>query len=184
MVETKEYYPAKNIDATAVASTHIKTVEYAPGSLSDAGAAVIERHAVAPKPNFGYAQRMERLRKLADEVVESIPQELMQNLHGGIAISDRAKLHPDSDPRKPLYILGEYCNSNSTGRHIMLYGGSIQRAYGNLSDTELRSELDRIIRHELTHHWESLSGTRDLEIYDANRISRYKHDLDKFTKTE
>ena len=42
-------------------------------------------------------------------------------------------------------------------------------------DERLRAELDRIIRHELTHHWESLSGTRDLEIYDSEKLEEYRN---------
>lgn len=99
-------------------------------------------------------------------------------------MSDRAKLHKSSDPHKPLYILGEYCNSSSIGRHIILYGGSIDRTYGTLSDDALKKELERIIKHELTHHWESLSGLRDLEIYDADMIQKYKNGLNKNTETK
>lgn len=57
----------------------------------------------------------------------------------------------------------------------MLYGGSILRVYGGYDDERLRAELDRIIRHELTHHWESLSGTRDLEIYDSEKLEEYRN---------
>lgn len=131
-----------------------------------------------------YAQRLERLRRLADEAAREIPEELLMHLHGGISMSDRSKLHKSSDPHKPLYILGEYCNSSSIGRHIILYGGSIDRTYGTLSDDALKKELDRIIKHELTHHWESLSGLRDLEIYDADMIQKYKNGLNKNTETK
>ncbi len=131
-----------------------------------------------------YAQRLERLRRLADEAAREIPEELLMHLHGGISMSDRSKLHKSSDPHKPLYILGEYCNSSSIGRHIILYGGSIDRTYGTLSDDALKKELDRIIKHELTHHWESLSGIRDLEIYDAIMIKKYKNGLNKNTETK
>lgn len=131
-----------------------------------------------------YAQRFERLKRLADEVAGEIPEEMLKHLHGGISMSDGSKLHKGSDPHKPLYILGEYCNSSSIGRHIILYGGSIDRVYGAFSDDALKKELERIIKHELTHHWESLSGTRDLEIYDAEMLEKYKDGLNKDTETE
>ena len=106
-----------------------------------------------------------------------IPEELLRELHGGIALTEQVKMHASSDPRKPLYVLGEYLTSYHTGRHIMLYGGSIDRVYGHLPDEELKKELDRIIRHELTHHIESLSGIRDLEVYDEVMLKEYCDEL-------
>lgn len=124
-----------------------------------------------------FSERMDRLRALCDEAAEGIPEELLRELHGGIALTEQVKLHASSDPRKPLYVLGEYLNSYHTGRHIMLHGGSIDRVYGQLSDEELKKELDRIIRHELTHHIESLSGVRTLEVYDEVRLKEYRDEL-------
>lgn len=124
-----------------------------------------------------FSERMDRLRALCDEAAEGIPEELLRELHGGIALTEQAKVHASSDPRKPLYILGEYLNSYHTGRHIMLYGGSIDRVYGHLPDEELKRELERIIRHELTHHIESLSGVRDLEVYDEEMLEEYRDEL-------
>lgn len=212
MIETKEYRPAAQKNP-APKSPCVETVEYNPvqqtlfspssifsdhtsgnGDVSAAGisrtsvdaAGINKAQSQSPRRNglSSYAQRLERLRRLADEAAREIPEELLTHLHGGISMSDRSKLHKSSNPHKPLYILGEYCNSSSIGRHIILYGGSIDRVYGTLSDDALKKELDRIIKHELTHHWESLSGTRDLEIYDANMIEKYKDGLNKNTETE
>lgn len=123
-----------------------------------------------------FSQRMNRLKLLCDEVVETIPTELMHMLHGGISLTEKSKLHPASIPDNPLYVLGEYCRSAATGRYIMLYGGSILRTYGDYDDEKLKEELNRIIRHELTHHWESLSGTAELEVLDSISIERYKNE--------
>ena len=79
-----------------------------------------------------------------------------------------------SDPKNPLLVLGEYRNSPQMGRSIVLYGGSILRSYGNLPDEKLKAEVRHILRHEFTHHLESLSGTNDLEIDDAVKLNRYK----------
>ena len=48
------------------------------------------------------------------------------------------------------------------------------RSYGNLPDEKLKAEVRHILRHEFTHHLESLSGTNDLEIDDAVKLNRYK----------
>lgn len=202
MLETKEYRPPAQINP-APKSPCVETVEYNPvqQTLSSPFSAMLDHKAEAHKANTNgvntaqaqfpkrnglpsYAQRLERLRRLADEAAGGIPEELLMHLHGGISMSDRSKLHKNSDPHKPLYILGEYCNSSSIGRHIILYGGSIDRIYGTLCDDALKKELERIIKHELTHHWESLSGIRDLEIYDADTIRKYKNGLNKNTETE
>ena len=55
-----------------------------------------------------------------------------------------------------------------------MYGGSILRSYGNLPDEKLKAEVRHILRHEFTHHLESLSGTNDLEIDYAVKLNRYK----------
>ena len=94
--------------------------------------------------------------------------------NGGIILSPITKAHPQSDPKKPLLVLGEYRNSPQMGRSIVLYGGSILRSYGNLPDEKLKAEVRHILRHEFTHHLESLSGTNDLEIDDAVKLNRYK----------
>lgn len=143
-----------------------ETIEYSP----------TPKHRIYRSEVGSFSKRMDRLRLLCDEVAETIPDELMHMLHGGISLTERFKLHPASIPDKPLYILGEYCRSTATGRYIMLYGGSILRTYGGYDDDKLKKELDRIIRHELTHHWESLSGTSELEIWDSISIERYKNE--------
>lgn len=153
MPKTDEYRPQPAGQQTGCAA---ETTEY-----TDIGSAAGERVSKAlagsvPRAGASLSQKMDRLRRLADEVVESLPGELLRELNGGIALTERTKLHPKAEPGRPLLVLGEYCRSNQTGRHIMLYGGSIMRVYGGYDDERLRAELDRIIRHELTHHWESL----------------------------
>ena len=119
------------------------------------------------------------LGEIADEIASELPKEIYSKLSGGIVLTEAVKLHEKSDPLRPLYILGEYINSPRLGRHIALYGGSILKIYGHAGRTALKKELERIIKHELTHHWESLSGVRDLEIYDAVRLEDYKEDIEK-----
>ena len=129
-------------------------------------------------------EKLRQLQRLSDEVAAELPQEFFRELSGGISLSDRVKRHSQSDPSRPLLILGEYRNDRVLGRSIMLYGGSIISTYGNLPETELKKELRRIIRHEFTHHIESLSGTRDLEIEDEIRLEAYKEGIAEDAKTK
>ena len=135
-------------------------------------------------------EHQKALRKLTDErdklaaenaqlqtQLTGLQARLIQVQADNDALTEQVKMHASSDPRKPLYVLGEYLTSYHTGRHIMLYGGSIDRVYGHLPDEELKKELDRIIRHELTHHIESLSGIRDLEVYDEVMLKEYCDEL-------
>lgn len=130
--------------------------------------------ACAAKRTPTYSERLDKLRIFADEAAEELPQVFYRELNGGIILSPITKAHPQSDPKKPLLVLGEYRNSPQMGRSIVLYGGSILRSYGNLPDEKLKAEVRHILRHEFTHHLESLSGTNDLEIDDAVKLNRYK----------
>lgn len=125
-----------------------------------------------------YSERLDRLRAFADEAAEELPPVFFRELNGGIVLSPLTKAHPQSDPKSPLLVLGEYINSSQMGRSIVLYGGSILRTYGNLPPEKLKAEVRRVLRHEFTHHLESLSGTNDLEIDDAVKLAAYKARLE------
>jgi predicted Zn-dependent protease with MMP-like domain len=168
----------------------VGTVEYAQPELVRAAEEAIlagRTKPVAPKQaerrhaprsaegrNAWRENKLEQIRRLSDECVQELPQEFLRRLNGGVALTDRVKKHAESDPRRPLLILGEYRTDPNLGRSIMLYGGSIIRAYGHLPEAALKDELRRIIRHEFTHHIESLSGARDLEIWDEIRLEEYR----------
>lgn len=122
--------------------------------------------------------KFEILGEIADEIASGLPREIYSKLNGGIVLTENVKLHTQSNPVHPLYVMGEYINSPRLGRHIALYGGSILKIYGYMDRNALKKELESIIKHELTHHWESLSGVRDLEIYDEARLENYKWELD------
>ena len=111
--------------------------------------------------------------ELADEITNSLPEEFFRKLNGGVLVLERAKLHPDSKPAAPLYIMGEYTNSHMMGRYVSVYYGSFAHAYGGLSNDALREELRKTIVHEFRHHLESLSGRCELEIEDAVRLKEY-----------
>lgn len=86
--------------------------------------------ACAAKRAPTYSERLDKLRIFADEAAEELPQVFYRELNGGIILSPITKAHPQSDPKKPLLVLGEYRNSPQMGRSIVLYGGSILHSYG------------------------------------------------------
>lgn len=109
---------------------------------------------------------------MLDELAGNIPQELYRDLNGGIILLPEEKLHRNH-AANDLYILGEYHRSRSMGRYIAIYYGSFQKTFGRLSNTALKKKLESVLKHEFTHHLESLAGERDLEKQDEQNIARY-----------
>lgn len=110
-----------------------------------------------------------------DMIADEIPQELFDHLNGGVVLS------PDTMPSPHgagLFTLGTYHNEPyGLGRYIVLYYGSLRRAFGHTSRLAQQQELRKVLLHELTHHVESLAGVRDLEIKDADKIQSYRKNL-------
>lgn len=129
------------------------------------------------------AEQMDIIRRFSDEAAEELPECFYEKLNGGIALSENKKYHPRSQNERPLLILGEYRNDPRLGRSIMLYGGSIIAVHSRMNEEELKQELRRIIRHEFTHHIESLCGERGLEIEDEVSIARYEWELSEQKST-
>ncbi len=117
---------------------------------------------------------LDRFEELAEEAIADVPGEFFEHLNGGIVIVDRVKNHEDSVPEAPLYVMGEYTQSRMMGRHILLYYGSFMKIYGDIDETAAIPVIRATILHEFTHHLESLSGEKDLEIKDETRLSDYK----------
>ncbi len=120
---------------------------------------------------------LDEFQMLADRAAEAMPAELLKGLTGGMVISPRAKLHPKSEVERPLFIMGEYTAGQSVGRYITLYYGSFMRVYGDAPWEFMLAQIDKVQRHELRHHIESLSGERDLEVEDEVRLSEYVEGL-------
>jgi len=57
--------------------------------------------------------------------------------------------------------------------YIAIYYGSFERVYGHLSRESLKEQLAHTLKHEFTHHLESLAGERGLEIKDAKFLEDY-----------
>jgi hypothetical protein len=74
-----------------------------------------------------------------------------------------------------LFTLGEYHYSYSMGRYICMYYGSFAALYGHLPPEEFKVQLRETLRHEFTHHLESLAGEKDLEIEDERQLAKYRY---------
>ncbi|NLJ58357.1 MAG: metallopeptidase family protein [Tissierellia bacterium] len=115
---------------------------------------------------------IEEVQVMLDEIVGEFPPELFKDLNGGILLLPQVKLHKKSI-EDDLYVLGEYRNERISGRYIVVYYGSLNKLYANLSRKRLKFKLRSIIKHEFTHHLESLAGERHLEIEDERQLSEY-----------
>ncbi|WP_246208630.1 metallopeptidase family protein [Anaerotalea alkaliphila] len=109
---------------------------------------------------------------MLDEIAEGFPGELYKELNGGILLLPEEKLS-DVSRKRDLYTMGEYHSGGSMGRYIIIYYGSFMQVYGHLEKKALKKKLEHTLKHEFTHHLESLAGERDLEIEDAVYIENY-----------
>lgn len=114
---------------------------------------------------------IDEMNELLDEIAEDLPDEIFKDLNGGVSLLDEVK-KSKKDPDGRLYTLGEY-RRDQMGRYIVLYYGSLCAVYGNSSKERYRKHLRDVLTHELTHHWESLAGERDLEIKDKIKMDKY-----------
>lgn len=115
---------------------------------------------------------IDEMEAMLDEIAQELPQELYLELNGGVVLLPGVKMNENS-VANDLYIMGEYHRSTAMGRYIALYYGSFARVHGHLPKDRIKAHLKKTLQHELTHHLESLSGTRDLEIEDERQIDAY-----------
>ena len=117
-----------------------------------------------------FEQAREALTTLAD----SLPHELYRELNGGVILLPDAIHHPKSCADAPLYIMGQYhIDPRGFGRYITIYYGSLVAVHTQLDDNAFVNELGKVLRHELTHHLESLAGDATLEYLDENKLAKY-----------
>jgi hypothetical protein len=109
---------------------------------------------------------------ILDDLAEELPVEFYDELNGGILLLPEAKPSPYAKGND-LFILGEYRHELGLGRYIVIYYGSFERVFGNLPLDELIQELRITLRHEFTHHLESLAGEDDLDDEDAEYLRDY-----------
>ncbi len=113
---------------------------------------------------------------MLDEIVDEIPLEFFNELHGGIILVEPPKMHLESQEGRPLYIMGEYVRNN-LGSQIKIYYGSFKAIYPTASSKHLRETLKSTLLHEFTHHLEYRAGLRGLEIKDTNQLNDYRKKL-------
>ena len=109
---------------------------------------------------------------ILDEIAAELPQEFYKELNGGIILLPETKLNT-MGINDDLYIMGEYHSGGSMGRYIAIYYGSFEQVYGHLTKESLTKQLEHTLKHEFTHHLESLAGERDLEIEDEKYLEDY-----------
>jgi hypothetical protein len=115
---------------------------------------------------------IDEMQDILDELAEELPPEFYDELNGGIILLP--EVHKSAYAKSDdLYTLGEYRHSWSMGRYIVIFYGSFEQVFGHLSDGELKKELRNTLRHEFTHHLESLAGENALEKEDADYINKY-----------
>lgn len=115
---------------------------------------------------------IEEVQVILDEVAEELPLEIFKDLNGGIILMPQVKMHKKS-MNDDLYVMGEYRNERISGRYIVIYYGSVEKLYGNLSRNKLKNKLRSVVKHEFIHHLESLAGERALEVEDEQKLAEY-----------
>lgn len=117
----------------------------------------------------------ERFSTILDELSAKIPEEIYKNLNLGVNVSDIIKKDHRAPDNLSLYILGEYRVHPVMGRGIVLYYGSFCEVFPYLrTEDEWKAEINKVLKHELTHHLESQAGNRDLEFDDTKRLMRFR----------
>ena len=112
------------------------------------------------------------MQNMLDDLAAELPEEFFKDLNGGIVLLPEAKLSPEARAND-LYILGTYHRSYSMGRYISIYYGSFEKLFEDYSEEMMKKELRKVLRHEFTHHMESLAGERELEKDDDRRMAQY-----------
>lgn len=108
-----------------------------------------------------------------DEVAESLPAWLYDDLNGGIVLLPEEAPSPQS-VANDLYTLGLYhYDPLGMGRYITLYYGSFARIYRGRTVQAQKDALREVLLHELCHHLEHLGGVRDLEVEDEVFMANY-----------
>ena len=117
---------------------------------------------------------IDEMQEILDMLAMELPQKFYDELNGGILLLPDRKLSPEALDGD-LYTMGEYHYSHSMGRYITIYYGSFMALFGDAPKEELTERLRGTLRHEFTHHLESLAGEKDLEREDERQLARYRY---------
>ena len=120
---------------------------------------------------------VDQVADILDEIAESFPPALFQDLNGGVNLIEEAKPDPEFPPGE-MYILGEYCD-DLLGQYINLYYGSFAAlaAREGWDEETWENELYTTLSHELTHHMEGRSGLHALDDRDAAELAAWRQEL-------
>lgn len=103
--------------------------------------------------------------RVLDEAVDSLPEEIFRDLNGGVNL-----IRGGRTDEYGLLVMGTY-NVNQMGRYIEIYYGSFKLKYPNADPEKCKRELIHTLKHELTHHIESLAMDRSLEKWDEQHVA-------------
>ncbi|MCL2498304.1 MAG: hypothetical protein FWF06_06815 [Symbiobacteriaceae bacterium] len=113
--------------------------------------------------------------EILDHLADNLPDIFYRGLNGGIILLPGVAYHQESSPDTALYIIGEYrYDPRGLGRYIVIHYGSFMRAYGQLPFEQQVEELRRVLLHEMTHHLQSMGGTRELEKEDESKMDNFR----------
>lgn len=115
---------------------------------------------------------IDRMQEILEGLIDTLPEALFRELNGGVILLPNMKRN-HRVPANDLYVLGEYHRGGNMGRYIAIYYGSFRRVYGHLDEERLAERLLHTLKHEFTHHLESLAGERGLEIEDEAFLRAY-----------
>ncbi len=115
---------------------------------------------------------------ILDRLAEEYPQELLDQLNGGILLLEDEVADPDAG--EDVFIMGEYC-WDELGRYINLYYGSFAAVLYDEPESVWEEELRLTLRHELTHHVEGLAGERSLEHKDSAQLMALREGTDLYS---
>ena len=119
------------------------------------------------------ALSFEQANEWLDEVAAGIPDDIFNDLNGGIVLLPDIRISPHASG-DDLFTLGMYhYEPYGMGRYITIYYGSFVQVYGRQSIEAQKEGLKEVLYHELTHHIESLAGVRDLEVKDEMFMEEY-----------
>lgn len=110
--------------------------------------------------------------RVLDEAADALPEEIYRDLNGGVNLIRGVRTDEHG-----LLIMGTY-NVNQMGRYVEIYYGSFRRKYPDAPPEKCARELVRTLKHELTHHIESLAMDRSLEKWDEQHVAELLAGLD------
>lgn len=106
---------------------------------------------------------------ILDDLIEELPDGIYEKLNGGVNLIEETRKNDAGD-----YIMGLY-HADGMGRYIEIFYGSFVELFGDLDQDRFTEELRKTLRHELTHHVESMAGDHTLEKWDEEQAEKRKY---------